>query len=149
MTTHDELLDDPVIAPLHKLLIEAAETERRLPRAMRRVTTTYWPDTKAEWLSYADEHTRVRLQATTEQVTRYERAIRIVPLLPADQRRLVWAVAFSAADRQRGPAWSKLGRMLGMDRRRVKRDYEAALRDLLARLLPQRGATGLTNSNTV
>ena len=88
MTTHDELLDDPVIAPLHKLLIEAAETERRLPRAMRRVTTTYWPVTKAEWLSYADEHTRVRLQATTQQITRYERAIRIVPLLPADQRRL-------------------------------------------------------------
>ena len=135
MTTHDELLDDPVIAPLHKLLVEAAETERRLPAAMRRVTTTYWPDYRAEWLSYADDTTRVRLQATTAQVTRYERAISIVTLLPTKSRRLVWAVAFSAADRQRGPAWSKLGRLLGIDRRRVKRDYEDALRDLLARLL--------------
>jgi len=135
MTTRDDLLDDRVIAPLHRLLVEAAETERKLPAAMRRVTTTYWPDYKAEWLSYADETTRVRLQATTEQVTKYERAVRIVPLLPANQRRLVWAVAFSAADRQRGPAWAKLGRILGIDRRRVKRDYEDALRDLLARLL--------------
>ena len=135
MTTRDELLDDHVIAPLHKLLVEAAETERRLPAAMRKVTTTYWPDYKAEWLSYADEHTRVRLQATTAQITKYERAISIVTLLPNQSRRLVWAVAFSAADRQRGPAWSKLGRLLGIDRRRVKRDYEEALRDLLGILL--------------
>lgn len=133
--TDDDLLDDRVIAPLHRLLVEAAETERKLPAAMRKVTTTYWPDYRAEWLSYADETTRVRIQATTAQVTRYERAIKIVPLLPADQRRLVWAVAFSAADRKRGPAWSKLGKILGMDRKRVKRDYEDALRDLVDRLI--------------
>ncbi len=127
--------DDHIIGELHRLLVEAAVTERRLPRAMAKVTTTYWPDYKAEWLSYADETTRVRLQATTQQVTRYERAIVIVGLLPAGSRRLVWAVAFSAAGRHRGPAWSKIGRMLGIDRRLVRRKYEAALLDLLGKIV--------------
>ena len=122
-------------AELHDLFVEAAATEIMLPAAKQRARLAWWPDVQPEWLSYADDTTRVRLQATTAQVTRYERAISIVTLLPNQKKRLVWAVAFSAADRQRGPAWSKLGRLLGIDRRRVKRDYENALRELLARLL--------------
>lgn len=132
MTTIDE---DHVLGPIHRLFVEAAETERRLPRALSKVTTTYWPDYKAEWLSYPDETTRVRLQATTLQVTRYERAIELAGLLETEQRRIVWAVVFSAARRHRGPAWTKIGRLLGVDRRQVRRRYEAALTDLLGRMM--------------
>ena len=131
MVTMASLDDDPLIGPLHRLFVEAAQTESKLPAAIRKSTTTYWPDYKAEWLSYADETTRVRLQATTQQVSRYERAIELAGLLQAEQRRIVWACAFSSARRHRGPAWTKIGRLLGIDRRRVRQQYEAALLDLL------------------
>tara|TARA_R110002020_G_scaffold93973_9_gene226565 strand:+ start:991 stop:1395 length:405 start_codon:yes stop_codon:yes gene_type:complete len=132
MTTID---DDHVLGPLHRLFVEAAETEHRLPRAMAKVTTTYWPDYKAEWLSYADDTTQVRLQATRQQVSRYNRAIELAGLLQPEQRRIVWAVAFSAARRHRGPAWTKLGRLLNIDRRQVRSRYEAALSELLSRMM--------------
>ena len=68
-------------------------------------------------------------KATPEQISRYEAAIGLaVTKMDEEDRRLVWAVAHSAAFRQRGPAWSKIARILSLnDPRIVKRRYKDAL----------------------
>ena len=60
-----------------------------------------------------------------------DRAHSMIMQLELDDRRLVLAVAHSAVGRQRGPRWSRLAHMLGLnDPRIVKRNY----RDVLNRL---------------
>ena len=116
---------------LHDLLLAAAETERRLPPAMRKARNAWWPDTIPEWLSYPSEQVYTRLgAATNEQVTAYDLAIRIV-LVQDDERhrQLLWAVAHSSAFRARGPAWRKIAKLRHCDRRTVKRKYHEALAD--------------------
>ena len=112
---------------LHDLFIEAATTERWLPAAKQRARLTWWPEMQAEWLSYADETTRVKLTPSAKQIDRYHLAIEFSSLLEDRERKLVWAVAFSAARRSRGPQWKKLGRMMGLDRRTVESRYTNAL----------------------
>ena len=88
---------------LHELLIEAAETERRLPAALPRYRGSWWPEALPEWLSYADETTEVKLgSATSEQVTRYDNLAKQMINVPVDDRRLLWAVAHAGAFRQPG-----------------------------------------------
>ena len=127
MTTSEKLTE----VDLHDLLLAAAETERRLPPAMRKARNSWWPDTIPEWLSYPDEQVYVRLgAATNEQVTAYDLAIRIVTAQPDEShRQLLWAVAHSGAFRARGPAWRKIARLRHCDRRTVKRVYHQALAD--------------------
>jgi len=114
---------------LHNLLLAAAETERRLPPAMRKARKAWWPDTLPEWLAYPDEQVYMRLgAATNEQVSAYDLAIRVV--LVQDEvrdRQLLWAVAHSAAFRARGPAWRKIAKLRRLDRRTIKRQYHQAL----------------------
>ena len=116
---------------LHSLLLGAAETERRMPPAMRQARSAWWPDTLPEWLEYPDEQTYTRLgAATSEQITAYDLAVRVVTQQPVEEtRRLMWAVAHSAAFRARGPAWRKLAKLQHCDRRTVKRVYQEALYD--------------------
>jgi hypothetical protein len=45
----------------------------------------------------------------------------------ADDARLVWRVCFSAVGRERGPAWSAIGRSYGVSHRVVRRRFEGAL----------------------
>lgn len=116
---------------LHDLLIEAAETDRRLPSALRRTPGAYWPETVPEWMTYASETTRTRLaRATAEQISNYDFVHDVVlNVTSVEDRQLLWAVATSAAYRQRGPAWSKIARIRHTDRRRVKSVYEAVIID--------------------
>jgi len=114
-------------AEIHDLFVEAAATEIMLPAAKQRARLAWWPDVQPEWLSYADPDTRVRLAPTTEQVTRYEQAIELSRNLEEHERRLVWAVAFSAARRGRGPNWTKLGKVFGIDKRTVASRYRSVL----------------------
>lgn len=112
---------------LHDFLVEACETERRLPPAIKRQSVTFWVDTLPEWLSYADLKTRTALAgATAEQIGRYDALVGLVLQLSEPDRRLLWATARSAAFRSR-PSWSKLGRRFHCDRRKVKRMYLKAL----------------------
>jgi|TARA_R110000824_G_scaffold372699_1_gene562871 hypothetical protein len=106
---------------LMSLCIEAAETERRLP-SIQKASVTYWPDTDAEWLAYADETTITKLaRASTKQITSYHMVINIIMSVPAARdRRLIWGVAHSAAFRSRGPSWSQIARLLKCDRRTIK-----------------------------
>jgi hypothetical protein len=120
---------------LHDLFTEAAQTERWLPRAIKRAATTWWPDVQAEWLSYADADTKVRLTPSAEQIDRYEMAIELSLIIDDDDRRLVWAVAHSSVGRGRGPRWAKIGRLLGIERRTLKARYLSALARLSWRLM--------------
>lgn len=121
------------IAQLDQLLMEAAETERKMPAALRKQRMCAWPDYPKDAMAYGYNAFQAPiLKATPEQITRYDAALELViTRLDEQDRRLVWAVAHSAAFRQRGPAWSKLARILGLhDPRVVKRKYK----DVLVRL---------------
>ena len=119
---------------LHDLFLEAAVIERWLPAERQQARTTWWPTMQAEWLSYADSETRVRLTPSSRQVDRYHLAIEFSTFLADIDRKLVWAVAFSASRRIRGPQWRKLGRMMGLDRRTVESRYTTALVELSRRI---------------
>ncbi len=121
------LIDNWDVAALHELFFEAVMTERWMPAAKQTARTTFWPEMQAEWLSYADPETRIRLTPTTKQVDRYHLAIEFSGHMDEADRKLVWAVAHSAAQRSRGPRWARLARMLGIDPRTVQGRYTAAL----------------------
>lgn len=127
---------------LHELFLEAATTERWLPAAKQKARTTWWPEMQAEWLSYADPETRVRLTPTSQQIDRYHLAIEYSSLLADRERKLVWAVAFSASRRSRGPRWRRLGKLMGLDPKTVKSRYETALVELSRRLSGVQNDTG-------
>ena len=95
------------VVELNDLFLEAAETERKLPPAVRKQKMCAWPDYVTSWSAYG---------------------YNAFEMLDDDDRRLVWAVAHSAAFRQRGPSWSKIARLLSLnDPRIVKKRYKDAL----------------------
>ena len=118
------------IAQLNELFFEAAETERKLPTAFRKQKMVNWPDYVTEWSAYGYNAMGVtRLKATPDQITRLDKAIDLaLTKMDNEDRRLVWAVAHSAAFRDRGAKWSKIARLLSLhDPRIVKRRYKDAL----------------------
>ena len=118
------------IAQLNDLFFEAAETERKLPGAIRKQKMVNWPDYVTEWSAYGYNAMGVtRLKATPDQITRLDKAIDLaLTKMDDEDRRLVWAVAHSAAFRDRGAKWSKIARLLSLhDPRIVKRRYKDAL----------------------
>ena len=118
----------PTVEALHLLLVEASETERRLPRAHPKASVTYWPVYQAEWLAYADEKTRQKLDpATARQITRYDELLDTICCLEVEEdRKILWVTARMAAFRTRIP-WLKIGKVFSIDRRTAKRRYETAL----------------------
>ena len=125
------------MSELDDLFMEAAETERKLPAAIRKQKMSSWPEYVQEWSGYGWHAFEVPIiKATPEQITRYETALELgITMMDTDDRRIVWAVAHSAAFRERGPAWTKIARILGLnDPRIVKRRYKDALVRLYYRL---------------
>ncbi len=125
------------MSELDELFMEAAETERKLPAAIRKQKMSSWPEYVQEWSGYGWHAFEVPIiKATPEQITRYETALELgITMMDTDDRRIVWAVAHSAAFRERGPAWTKIARILGLnDPRIVKRRYKDALVRLYYRL---------------
>ena len=124
-------------ADLHDLLVEAAETERRLPRAIGRKQITWWPTIARDrdWLAYADDESQTRLEpATASQVTRYDWLLDAIMVLPnAYDRKVLWSTAYASAFRSRTP-WLKISRRYNCDRRTIKRHYELALLSLFVSL---------------
>tara|TARA_R100000664_G_C2710927_1_gene107785 strand:- start:415 stop:831 length:417 start_codon:yes stop_codon:yes gene_type:complete len=120
---------------LHDLLLEAAETDRRLPAALRKTPGAWWPEIAHDWMAYPDATTTTRLpRATAEQISNYDFIHEVVLSVPdANDRVLLWAVAASAAFRHRGPAWTRIAKIQHTDRRRVKSVYEAVLVDTVMR----------------
>ena len=97
---------DERLIPYHYFLVEAAETERRLPKAINLTLKTLWPETASERnIDYKPDRTVVTLcKATNKQVDAHSLALELVVNAIADptDRRIVWAVAHSAAFRERG-----------------------------------------------
>lgn len=124
------------IAELHTLFMDMAVTERRLPKAIRVQKQASWPDYPMDWHGYGwTQLGEVRLRPTGDQIDAMDKAHGMIMQLAEDDRRLIMAVAHSAVGRDRGPRWTKLAHILGLnDPRIVKRNYRDALTRLYYRL---------------
>lgn len=113
---------------LNELFMEAAQTERYMPGVYRRQNLSSWPDYVQSWSSYGwSDVKQVRIQPTATQIDRLYTALDLGLRMGKDDRKIIWAAAHSAVGRERGPQWTKLGKMLGRSRRSVKNEYIAAL----------------------
>ena len=123
-------MDNPDVSQLSDIFFEAAETERKLPPAFRKQKMSAWPDYPQEWSAYGWSEYKPGLpKATPAQIDSYERALFLsIEMMDKDDRQMVWAVAHSAAFRERGPNWRKLADVKGLtDGRQIKRRYTDAL----------------------
>lgn len=116
--------------------MEAAETEHKLPPAVRKAKLSSWVDYDPGWSAYGYTVLKpTKLQATGEEIDRLDHALELGLLMSTEERRTVWAVAHSAAFRERGPAWSKIARLLHKkDPRIIKRRYLEIIVHLYYRL---------------
>ena len=119
---------------LMNFFFDAANTNAQMPRAFRIQRLSSWPEYAHDWLSYADAETRVRFQPSTKAVTAWAQAIFLSRELPEDDRRAIWLAAHSQVNRDRGPRWSRIARLLQCDYRTAKRKFEVALMDLYYRI---------------
>ena len=123
-------MDKPDVNQLNDLFFEAAETERKLPAAIRKQKMSAWPDYPQSWKAYGYNEFQPGLpRATPQQVDDFDRALALgIKHMNAEDRKLVWAVAHSAAFRERGAKWHQLAKMRGLrDGRQIKRRYMDAL----------------------
>tara|TARA_R100000234_G_scaffold1165_2_gene1030 strand:+ start:10949 stop:11308 length:360 start_codon:yes stop_codon:yes gene_type:complete len=111
------------------LFFEAAETNRKLPPAIRKQKLSTWVDYPRDWHSYGWTQAGTTItKATPEQISRYDLALDLATLLDVKERKIVWGIAYSAAYRQRGAQWTKVSKMLGYkDPRIIKRQFDEAL----------------------
>ena len=122
---------------IHSLFLEAAETDRRLPPATRKAKLASWPDYPLDWHGYGwTQLGETIIKPDAKQISDYDEALRLTVIMPEEDRKLVWAVAHSAAFKARGAPWTRLARMLGLgsDGKAVKRRYRDALIRLHYRL---------------
>jgi hypothetical protein len=128
------------INELHTMFLEMAVTERRLPKAIRVQRQASWPDYPTEWMGYGwTQLGEVRLRPTGDQIDAMDEAHGMLMAMDQDTRRLIMAVAHSAVGRDRGPRWTKLAHILGLnDPRIVKRNYRDALTKMYYRSISYR-----------
>lgn len=121
---------------LVQLFFEAAETERRMPRAVDHRVKGCWPEYPDDpSLAFGYNEAEVLPgPATSREVTRYDLALEVAGKLEEDERRVVWAAAYSAARRGRGARWAAIGRQMGIHASTVKRRFERAILGLWYRL---------------
>ena len=126
----------PSIIDLHELFLEAAETDRKLPSVVRRNKMAFWVDYVKDWNSYGwDGKSKMKLSATAGEIDRYDKIADYLAIMDVKDRKLVWAVAHSAAYRDRGVQWTKIARILHLnDPRIVKRRYQDVLVKLYYKL---------------
>jgi len=117
---------------LIELFFQAAKTERKLPRAYDLRAKGCWPtyaDDPELAYGYNDAVLTVG-GANTQEIGDYDQALDMTQIMDDSDRKLVWAVAHSAARRTRGPAWTKIGKLTGMHAQTVKRRFEQAIMEL-------------------
>tara|TARA_R100000808_G_scaffold273_1_gene1635 strand:+ start:2858 stop:3292 length:435 start_codon:yes stop_codon:yes gene_type:complete len=119
------------------LFFDAAALERRLPRAVDLRAKGCWPEFADDpHLAFGYHDIEVREgAATSNEVTRYDLAWEITPLLDEDDRKLVWAAAYSASRRARGARWKAISKLLHCHPATAKRRFERAMWTLWAKLL--------------
>ena len=115
---------------LDEMFLKAAETERKLPPAIVKKKLGSWPEYGQGWSAYGYSQFAPRLpKASPAEISEYEKVLSLgIDKMDSDDRRLVWAVAQSAAFRERGPQWGKLAKIQNLaDGRQIKRRYFDAL----------------------
>ena len=136
---------------LDDLFMEAAETERKLPSPYRKQKMASWPEYRLTWQAYGwDKDAPVRLiSPTTKEIDRHDLALGLGLITTEEDRRLIWAVAHSAAFRERGPKWTKISKMIGRSVHMTKQEYITALVRLSLRIADKRQAwANVTASDT-
>jgi hypothetical protein len=120
------------VSGLPGLFYEAAATERKLPGVVRRRYRVAWPEYVPDpTLAYGYGEVEVRPgPADAQEVWRYDQALELTMALEADDAKVVWMCAHSAVRRQRGPAWGRVARIMGMHPATVKRRFERAMLQL-------------------
>lgn len=119
------------------LFFQAAALDRRLPRAVDLRAKGCWPQFAEDpHLAFGYHDAEVREgAATSKEVTRYDLAWEITTLLDEDDRKLVWAAAYSAARRARGARWRAISKLLHCHPATAKRRFEGAIWTLWSKLL--------------
>jgi len=126
----------PDVDALAGLFFEAAEIEARLPRVLREKIRASWPDAPDDWQAFGWHEVQPSPRpANPAEVSRYDLALQLTPLIPVDERRLVWAVAHSAVRRERGPAWRRLSRIVGVHPDTIRRRFERSIISLWYKLM--------------
>ena len=123
-------MDNPDVNQPNELCFDEAEPERKRPAAMRKQKMCSGPEYPQSWKAYGYSEFQLGLpRATPKQVDDFDKALSLgIKHMDADDRRLVWAVAHSAAFRERGAKWHQIARMSGLrDGRQIKRRYMDAL----------------------
>ena len=112
---------------LDQLYYDAFLTDQRLPNAIRKQKLTFWMDmNRVEWLNYGDDVNRLSLSPRT--ISRWELAIKLIQLINnEDDRKIIWL-------RGKRLSWSKIGRLIALDRRKVKNKYSELLMMIIAKI---------------
>ena len=118
------------------LILEAAETDRKLPPAYRLSVKAAWVEVAPDPdLAYGYNEAEVRRgHATGAEVTRYDVVNNWLQLMPAEESKFLWAVAESAVGRSRGPRFSLVAKVLGVHPNTVKRRWNREVLNLFSRL---------------
>jgi len=138
---YDKILDDAKdVDGLIEIFFEAALTERRLPSVLKKRYKVVWPDIPPDPnLAYGyNEFGPALGNASAVEIGRYDRLIVATQIMEADDAKLIWAVAHSQVRRERGPAWEKIGRLMGTRGATIKRRFERAVLSFWYKLLAER-----------
>ena len=126
--------NDPKLAIIHRFLLLAAETERRMPAVRNKGMVTVWPEVAAERnVDFMPDTTSVTIcPATNKQIDNHAHADELINLLDEVDRLLVRKVLKKSCFR-RVPPWKQLAKYFKCNRRTVTRRYENALFAILCR----------------
>lgn len=118
---------DEQIAHMDYVFKEAARTDKMLPPITNKKIGTSWLDIPSDWTSYGwDKDAKVKLSPTRKQIDNYDKALETGLKLSLEDRKLIWSVAISMANRKHG-TWTKLSKYFRCDRRTVQSNYRGAL----------------------
>lgn len=112
---------------LDQLYYDAFRTDERLPNAIRKQKLTFWMEmNRVDWLNYGDNELKISI--TPRSISRWELALQLIQLINnEDDRKLIWL-------RGKRLSWSKIGRMIALDRRKVKNKYSELLMTIIYKI---------------
>jgi hypothetical protein len=71
------------VEKLHDLFLEAAETDRRMPPAIRKAKLAYWVEYPMDWHGYGWTQQGVtHLKPTSQQIDNFDRALALTFKMP-------------------------------------------------------------------
>ena len=112
---------------LDQLYYDAFLTDQRLPNAIRRQKLTFWLEmNRVDWLNYGDSEPKISL--SPRSISRWELALQLIQLINnEDDRKIIWL-------RGKRLSWSKIGRLIALDRRKAKNKYSELLMLIITKI---------------